>query len=67
MTISKEISKMEMVEYVIMRMLEMKVSGHVFLESGTVGKLEKTYYYLKQHDNVTEAQLVRDLNYTSKR
>ena len=66
MTTSKEISEMEMAKYVIQRMKEMKVDKYVFLESGTVGKLEKTYHYLKQHKNVTEAQLVRDLNYTSK-
>ena len=66
MSTSKEISEMEMAEYIIKRMKEMKVRIHVFLESCSIGKLEKTYYYLKEHKNVTEAQLVRDLNYTSK-
>ena len=63
----KEISTMEMAEYVIERMKEMKVNKGVFLSSGTTKYLEKTYHYLKCHKNVTEAQLIKDLDYEYKK
>ena len=43
----------------------MRVSKEVFLESGSIEKLEITYFYLKQHEDITEEQLVEDLKYTS--
>lgn len=66
MKVMKEISELEMARYIVQRLKKMKVSNEVFLESGTMEQLKKTYYYLREHENITEVQLVKDLNYQCK-